>query len=295
MLNRNSIEISLEENLLNIPSNVIGIDIGQSLSKTAFLDDHGISCSIIDTTTGIDEIRQLVASLGKKVKKINFTGGKAYKLFVDYQNSLETKLINEFKANIEGLELLHSLKYNKEMPDSIIVTIGTGTSIVLKKENFEHIGGSALGGGFLMGFAKFTFNLTVYQEVIELANKGNRYNVDLKVGDIYDKQDNRVDLLFREFTAATLGKINANTPFNSVHKEDILSSINAMLAENIGTIACSFADNYDVSTITFCGGFLINNKVSTQILDLMSKIKKKKAIFLNYSEFAGALGALISK
>ena len=294
MLNRNSIKISLEENLLNIPSNVIGIDIGQSLSKTAFFDDQGITCSIIDTT-GIDEIRQLVSSFGKKIKKINLTGGKAYKLFEDYQNSFETKLINEFKANIEGLELLHSLKYNKVMPDSIIVTIGTGTSIVLKKENFEHIGGSALGGGFLMGFAKFAFNLTVYQDVIELANKGNRYNVDLKVGDIYDKQDNRVDLLFREFTAATLGKINANTLSNSFRKEDILSSINAMLSENIGTIACSFADNYDVPTITFCGGFLIDNKMSKQILSLMSKFKNKKAIILNYSEFAGALGALISK
>ena len=295
MLNRNSIKISLEENFLNVPSNVIGIDIGQSLSKTAYFDDHGITCSIVDTTTGIDEIRRLVSSFGKKIKKINLTGGKAYKLFVDYQKSFETKLINEFKANIDGLELLHSLKYNKEMPDSIIVTIGTGTSIVLKKENFEHIGGSALGGGFLMGFAKFAYNLTTYQEVIELANKGNRYNVDLKVGDIYDKQDNRVDLLFREFTATTLGKINANTLLNSVHKEDILSSINAMLAENIGTIACSFADFYDVSTITFCGGFLIKNKGSKQILSLMSNIKKKKAIFLNYSEFAGALGALISK
>ena len=49
MLNRNSIKISLEENLLNIPSNVIGIDIGQSLSKTAFFDDQGITCCIIDT------------------------------------------------------------------------------------------------------------------------------------------------------------------------------------------------------------------------------------------------------
>ena len=79
------------------------------------------------------------------------------------------------------------------------------------------------------------------------------------------------------------------------YKSPVYTIISISYRKNGLSFTCSFADFYDVSTITFCGGFLIKNKGSKQILSLMSNIKKKKAIFLNYSEFAGALGALISK
>jgi len=69
------------------------------------------------------------------------------------------------------------------------------------------LGGSAMGGGFFMGLIKLLFNMDDYFDAIELVRKGNRFNVDLKVADIYDIDDTRVDKLFREFTAASLGKI----------------------------------------------------------------------------------------
>jgi type II pantothenate kinase len=144
-----------------------------------------------------------------------------------------------------------------------------------------------------MGIGKLLCNIANYQEAIKLANNGNRYNVDLKVADIYEKQDPRVDLLFREFTAASLGKVINDVELNSINKGDLLSSINATLAENIGTIATIIADNNQIATIVFCGGFLINNKAFKQILSLLCKLKNKNAIFIDHSEFAGALGALI--
>jgi pantothenate kinase len=294
LLEKNVIKILLEDDSIKIPSDKLGLDLGQSLFKTAICEKGELVLSIKNTNSGIVEINNFISSHPKRFNKLNFTGGKAFKLYNLYNNTFQAMLINEFEANIKGLNLLYSLQKKKSLPSSIIVTIGTGTSMVLKKENnFSHLGGSALGGGFFMGIAKLLCDMTDYLEAITLANNGNRYNVDLKVADIYDKQDPRVDVLFREFTAASLGKVNNDVESNSINKGDLLCSINATLAENIGTFATIIADNNQIATIVFCGGFLINNKAFKQILSLLCKLKNKKAIFIDYSEFAGALGALI--
>ena len=185
------------------------------------------------------------------------------------------------------------LNKKKDLQDSLIITIGTGTSIILKKRTFKHLGGTALGGGLFMGLIKLLFNFNDFQEAMKLSTKGDRYNVDLKVSDIYEPEDDRVDSIFREFTAASFGKINDYFTMNSVQKEDIINSLINMIGENIGIIACQMAETNDIINLIFCGGFLRNNKVLKKMLSLLCKINNKKAIFLRNSEFCGAIGALL--
>jgi type II pantothenate kinase len=162
--------------------------------------------------------------------------------------------------------------------------------MILKKEKYEHIGGSALGGGFFMAFIKLLYNMTDYDHAIKLASKGNRYNVDLKVGDIYSPDDSRIDAVFRQFTAASFGKINDS---ETVYDEaDLLNSVICLIGENIGTIAIERVNLHNVKNLIFCGGFLKNNKPLRQILKLMCSINKKKAIYLEHSMFTGAIGSL---
>ena len=66
-----------------------------------------------------------------------------------------------------------------------------------------------------MGIIKLVLKMDDFTEVLQLAKKGNRYNLDLKVSDIYDPEDTRVDLIFREFTAASFGKINVTSKFST--------------------------------------------------------------------------------
>ncbi|MFW9950187.1 MAG: hypothetical protein ACFFKA_08690 [Candidatus Thorarchaeota archaeon] len=293
MLEKKTIKIDFDESQIKIPSNLIGLDIGYSLSKIATYKNKELYVSILDTNSEIEELKKFIISHIGKISSLNFTGGKAFSLYKQYRDSFNVKLINEFEANVRGLKFLYLLQKNKPLPPSIVVSIGTGTSMVLNRDQIEHIGGTALGGGFFMGFAKLVYKLSNYQEAIELTNKGKRYEVDLKVGDIYDKEDSRVNKLFREFTAASFGKLNHKIDLSSIDKRDVLSAINAMLAENIGTIATLLADNYNIPNIIFCGGFLINNIVLKQILSLLCKIRNKKAIFLEDSEIAGALGSMV--
>ena len=143
-----------------------------------------------------------------------------------------------------------------------------------------------------MGLIKALFNISDYNEALNLGKKGSRYNVDLKVSDIYDPNDNRIDAIFREFTAASLGKIDINYDNKNMKKEDFINSLICMIGENIGTIANLISETNDLTNIIFCGGFLRENKILRKILSLLCVVNKKKAIFLKNSEFSAAIGAL---
>jgi len=279
---------------VNIPKDIIGIDMGHSLTKIVFMEENEINLFIYSTQKNNTEITNLLETKKEIYKKYNFSGGKSFSFYNYYSTQLKAKLIDEFEAISKGVELLYFLERKKELSNSLIVTIGTGTSIILKNEEILHLGGSALGGGFFMGFIKYLFNINDFNEAISLAKQGNRYNVDLKVSDIYDPQDNRVDSLFREFTAASLGKINESSNLNSLNRKDFINSIICMLGENLGIIATLMADNHKVENILYGGGFLKDNKVLKKILSILSIVNKKKAIFLNNSEYCAALGALMS-
>ncbi|MFX0030648.1 MAG: hypothetical protein ACFE8B_15655, partial [Candidatus Hermodarchaeota archaeon] len=200
---------------------------------------------------------------------------------------------DEFETNVKGVEFLHLIEKKKELPPSLIVTIGTGTSMVSKKDLIKHVGGTAIGGGFFMGIIKALFNIYDFEKTLSLAKDGNRYEVDLKVSDIYDPLDKRVNMLFREFTAASLGKIDLLYNLNNLRKEDFINSLICMIGENIGTIANLMAEINTLQNIVFCGGFLKNNKILRKMLSTLCRVNRKKAIFLNNSEYSAAIGALV--
>lgn len=286
------LKINLSVKNSNIPLDTIGIDMGQSLTKIAYLDETGLNLLSLSTQNGIPEIKEFIESKKASDSNFNFTGGRCFKLFKEYSKDLKVNIFNEFEATIKGIEYLYLLEKKEKLLSSLVVTLGTGTSIVLQKELFKHLGGSSMGGGFFMGTIKLLFDINNFYEAISLAKKGNRYNVDLKVSDIYDSEDNRVDTLFREFTAASLGKIEYNFDKNTINREDFLHSLICVIGENIGTIATILAANYNVKNIIFSGGFLRDNKPLKRILSLMCTVKRIKAIFLKNSEFSAAIGAL---
>jgi len=287
------LNINIDNSNVNLPEDTIGVDMGQTLSKLAYLEKNEIKLSYFPTQTDLASIEKTIEKKIGQYKKINFTGGKSFYLFQTYSKSNKTNLINEFEANVKGIEIMHLLEKKKVLPPSLIVTIGTGTSMVSKKDSYEHLGGTAMGGGFFMGIIKTLFNINNFQEAMSLAKTGNRYGVDLKVSDIYAVEDDRVGLLFREFTAASLGKIDLNFDVNMLKKEDLINSLICLVGENIGTIANLMADKNEISTIVFCGGFLKENKIARKILSLICRVNKKKAIFLKNSEFSAAIGSLV--
>ncbi len=291
LIEQKSIDIPTENIDLKIPSDTIGIDMGQTLTKIAYIKENQLNLILISTPSDDTTIKDWLKSKIGIFKKYNFTGGRAFNIYKDFSQNFEANLIKEFEINGKGIEILFLLNKKQSLSRSLIISIGTGTSITLKKENnVKHLGGSALGGGLFMGLIKFFYNIDDYQEAIKLSKFGNRYNVDLKVSDIYDPEDNRVDYIFREFTAASLAKLEKK----SALKEDVINSIICLIGENLGIITNLIADNNNIKNLVFSGGFLKNNKVLRNILLTLCQFNKKKAIFLKNSEFCGAIGALFN-
>ena len=289
-----SFQILKDEHLSKIPHNIVGIDLGQSLTKVVHLKDKNLILSIFPTESNFEDILAYIQNIDLINIKLNLTGGKAFYFQQKIKNEYNSTIFNEFEANVNGIEVLYDLKKSKSLPEALIIAIGTGSSIILKQETeYEHIGGSALGGGFFMALIKLLYNITNYNEAIELAQQGDRYKVDLKVSDIYAPEDQRISAIFREFTAASLGKINTGGNMEKFNKQDLLNSLICMIGENLGTIAIEKAINHKVKYLIFCGGFVSYNKPLKQILTMLCTINQKKAMFLNHAIFAGAIGTLI--
>lgn len=287
-----TIELSLTS--LKVPENAIGIDLGQTLTKIAYLKNEKLVLTLCERGNQEKALNTLLNSKTPAYKAIKLTGGKAYEIFRDYSHRYSATLINEFQAIVKGTETLYQLKLQKTLQDAVIVSLGTGTSITLKKkETFKHVTGSALGGAFFNGLNELFFGETEYSDLLKMAKQGNRCNVDLKVDDIYHPDDNRVDTMFREFTAASLGKIGSEKSKENHKQVDIIQSILNSIGETIGTIACLVAKNEDIKEIIFIGGFLRQNFILKQILKIICQINNKRAIFIKHSEYAGSIGALL--
>jgi len=272
----------------------IGVDMGATLTKLISPNDGQLHCSLIETQNQQEIISHLKENIGAHHYHINFTGGKAFELYEQFSSLVSTQLIDEFEANTGGIVALFELQKKKPLPKSIIVSLGTGTSIILNKNNkMEHLGGSAMGGGMLMALNAILDLSSEHASFMQSIHKANRLNVDLQVKDIYSEHDERVVGIFREFTASTLGKINSALEPQKLNSADIGASINNAIGENIGLISCLFAAQHSVDTILYLGGFLHENTMLKRVLKTLCRMHQKKCIFLQNSEFAGALGAYL--
>ena len=286
------VKIKLDESNLEPTLNSIGIDMGQTLTKIAYSRKNKLVLMSFPTKNSNSKVKKIIESEKNNLSIINFTGGKSYDLYKDYSKNYESNLLNEFEANMKGIETLYFIQKKKKLPPILNVSIGTGTSITINIEGYEHIGGTAMGGGLFMGLLKLILKQSDYDEAINLSKKGNRYNLDLKVSDIYNQEDKRVSQIFREYTAASFGKINEDFIKSSLQKEDLINSIICLIGENIGLIANLMAEVKSVKDLVFCGGFLKDNKILKDILSLICKVNGNRAIFLRNSEYSAAIGAL---
>ena len=69
----------------------------------------------------------------------------------------------------------------------LVVNVGSGVSIlkVSSPVSFERVSGSSIGGGTYWGLSRLLTHCSSYEEVIDLAEKGNASEIDMLVKDIY--------------------------------------------------------------------------------------------------------------
>ncbi|KAK6205335.1 fumble-domain-containing protein [Scheffersomyces amazonensis] len=266
------------------------------------------------------------------------TGGGAHKFYQLMKKSfkkygLPMKIIakDEMECLIKGLNWLitkipneiftYDLDENNTtfIPNSLqketifpylLVNIGSGVSMIKVigpgPDEFERIGGSSLGGGTLWGLLSLLTDAKDYNEMLEMAERGNNENVDLLVGDIYGSNYNKIGLKATHI-ASSFAKVFKKLRFTNKQltpaeklsqfkPEDIARSLLYSVSNNIGQIAYLQACRFNLKRIYFGGSFISGHKQTIHTLSYAVNFWSKgemKSYFLRHEGYLGSVGAFM--
>lgn len=265
-----------------------GVDIGATLAKLVIRGADGALRFRLLPTRAIEQVVREVESA--KPDRVGLTGGGAAEL----QRLLpcDTSRIDEFAAWRRGaVELLRRQGVSVEDP-FLLVSLGTGTSALLirSEDDAVRVGGTALGGGTLIGLGAALTGAAGFDELIALAAAGDRRNVDLLVSDIYPSGELPLP---GEVNAASFAKLARPDLAGAPSPGDLAHAVIGMVAENIGLICGGLAHSVGATRIVYGGTTLRDNPPLVDVLRVVAAVRGQEAVFLDAPEYAGAFGALI--
>lgn len=262
----------------------IGIDAGGSLIKLAYFEAEKLHVK----TYSYDDLSSLAQwiSIIAPEARISVTGGKSR--HVQEKLTLPVIEIDEFKATVEGAAYLLKREAKQSASRCIVVNVGTGTSLHLLTENSsERISGTGIGGGTLLGLAYLLTGTNNFRDVVSLAGKGDRSEIDMQVKDIYAPLEPPIP---GHFTASNFGKASG---LESTKKEDVLLALTGMIAETVMLLAVQAAGSHQVKDIVYIGGTVAGNRPLQQMLTEATAAFGCNPLFLDKGEYSGAIGALL--
>lgn len=259
----------------------VGIDAGATLCKLA-LSSERLQTELFPSTE-LEAVRARIERWGPEY--IVATGGGARKLGGEIAG-VQVQWVPEVDAWARGAPLL-ARREGVELPERyLLVSLGTGTSVVeVRGDDAVRVGGTALGGGTLLGLGQLLLGIGSFREVTELAARGNRQQVDLLVGDIYP--DGGAPLA-PEVTAANFGKLA------STRREDLAQALMGLVGENIGLICGGLAQTHGLDTVVYGGSPLTDNPLLQQTLSLVTRAFGGTVHLPASAAFCGAVGAVLS-
>eukprot|EP00095_Tigriopus_kingsejongensis_P003201 maker-scaffold50_size457468-snap-gene-0.18 protein:Tk03201 transcript:maker-scaffold50_size457468-snap-gene-0.18-mRNA-1 annotation:"hypothetical protein DAPPUDRAFT_327249" len=255
-------------------------------------------------------------------RSMKVTGGGAYKYaeLIKAKVGLEIDKCDEMRCIVRGCNFLlqnisdESFIYQRKghpefvfqtidprsMFPYLLVTIGSGVSIIKVRSDtdFERIGGTATGGGTFWGLGKLLTGAKGFDELLELASRGDHRQVDMLVKDIYgERQDYQSLGLPADLIASSLGKaIQSDGERHTFSDADIARSLLYMISNDIGQIASLYAMLHDIKTMYFGGFFLRHHPVSMHTVRYSVNYWSKgrvQANFLRHEGYLGAIGAFL--
>ena len=265
---------------------VIGIDVGISTTKIVGIKNNKISAPI--RITAADPITSLYGAFGKylhdndielkDVEHVMLTGvGAAY---IDQPiYGLPTSKSQEFIA--DGL----GARFESKLDHNIVVSMGTGTSVVrCDGDDMRHIGGIGVGGGTLAGLSRLLLNTSDIKQVAALAKKGNDRNIDLTIGDISPQP---LPGLPMDTTASNFARAQ-----NDASKEDIAAGIIKMVLQSIGSAAWLASLGSDIHDFVLIGNLSLLPQCK-EVFPALEKLYDIRFHIPKYSQYCTAIGAAL--
>ena len=256
----------------------VGIDVGATLCKLALRRDTWSTASYPSTDLGA--ARALVE--GWAPTRVVATGGGADRLGATVAG-VPLEHVPEFDAWARGAPLVAAEEGVGLPARYLLVSLGTGTSVLHVEEGrVERVGGTALGGGTVLGLGKLLLGVESFAELAGLAERGDRRTVDLMVGDVYRSADAP---LLRDLTAASVAKLSSTRP------EDLAHALMGLVGENVALLCGGFARGSSVEGVVYCGSTLSENPALRRIVAEITTLFGHRPCFLAGGAFCGAVGA----
>ena len=265
---------------------VIGIDVGISTTKIVGIVEMKVVSPM--RITAADPVTSLYGAFGKylyenhidltDVEHVVLTGvGSAYIEKPVY--GLPTSRADEFVA--DGL----GARFESKLDHIIVVSMGTGTSLVLCNGNdIHHIGGISIGGGTLQGLSRIMLQTSDIRQVSELAKHGDISHVSLMIGDI---SAHPLPGLPMNVTASLFA--NAQT---DASKEDIAVGLIHTVLQSVGSAAVLSALNTDIKNFVLIGNLSLLPQCK-DVFPMMEQLYNVRFHIPKYSEFCTAIGAAL--
>ncbi len=266
---------------------VIGIDVGMSTTKIVGVNDNKSIVSPIRIKAD-DPVTSLYGAFGKflhdnnvklsDVDNVMITGvGAGY--INDDVYGLATTMVDEFIA--DGL----GARYDVDLARMIVVSMGTGTSIVLcDGKNISRLGGLALGGGTLIGLSRVMLKTGNIEQILELARHGDLSNVDVKIGDI---SAHPVTSLSMDATASLFGNATADA-----RQEDIALGIIWTVLQTIGSATILSSIGSGITDYVMIGNLSMLPQCR-QLFPILEKMFDVHFHIPAHGEFSTAIGAAL--
>jgi type II pantothenate kinase len=262
----------------------VGIDSGASLIKVAIRRGRTMQQRVLPATD-LAGAQALVSDLTPR--RVGLTGGGASELA--RRLGEDAVRVNEFAAWGAGAASLLDAQGSEAPRPFLLVSLGTGTSVMLAdRMSVSRVGGTALGGGTLMGLGRLLLGERSFEEICALAQRGDRRHVDLLVSDIYRPGE---IALTGDLTAASFGKPKLGLG-EAPRPEDLAAAIVTLVGENVALICAGLAAPHALRHVVFGGSTLRENAPLRRVLAEITGALGREAVFLSSGEYAGAIGAL---
>ncbi len=272
-----------------IMGNSVGIDAGGTLTKLAYINRDGELTTKVFPSNELHLVKEWLEQ-HPQVEEIGMTGGRAEQLRQVLQTMKSIHYIVEFEATLKGVRYLLQ-REGHAIESSIITNIGTGTSIhYMDGDTHMRVGGTGIGGGTLIGLSALTTGQSEFTHITQMAENGDRSQIDLFVKDIFQGMDAPLD---GNLTASNFGKVGI-TEQQEHPVENILATVQGLVGEVVTTLSIQLSQQYNAKYIVFIGSTLTNNEILKRIIAHYTVLKKHTPIFLKDCGFSGAIGALIN-
>ena len=236
----------------------IAVDIGMTNIDLAFKNESGMTLRMVANQhkDAPAQLRQALDLLTDELipgMTIGVTGGR-YRDLPDVVDDYRIQKVNEMQAlGLGGLALTG-------LEAGLVVSAGTGVAMVsARRSTVEHVTGSAVGGGTLIGLSSLILGSSDVDHIDRLAMVGNANAVDIMLSEAVGAEVGRLPA---HANAVNLGKLSRQEEFSH---EDLAAGLVRMVAQVIAVIALNAASASDLSEIILVGHLMDLKSVRREI------------------------------